>query len=50
MYEEFKGVLLLDGNIYKISYSLNRCQKKVSIKNEKDITLMAARRITQEVN
>ncbi len=47
--EELKPRLILDGKIYKLSYTADGRQQKVSIKNEKDITLMAAKRIELEV-
>lgn len=48
--EELKPKLILDGKVYKLSYTANGRQQKVSIKNEKDITLMAAKRIEVEVS
>lgn len=45
-----KARLILDGGIYKLSYTQGGKQQKVSIKNEKDLSLMGARKITDEVN
>lgn len=47
--EELKPKLILDGRVYKLSYTVGGRQQKVSIKNEKDITLMAAKRVADEV-
>lgn len=47
--EEFNPKLILDGNMYKLSYVNNKKQQKVSIKNIKEITIMGARKITEEV-
>lgn len=47
--EELKPKLILDGKVYKLSYTAGGRQQKVSVKNEKDITLMAAKRVTDEV-
>lgn len=47
--KEYKLNMILDGGIYKISYSKDGKQSKVTIGNEKNTTVMAARKICTEV-
>lgn len=46
---EFKVNMILDGGNYKLSYTKDGKQNKVTIGNEKNITVMAARRVSSEV-
>lgn len=46
---EYKVSMILDGGNYKLSYSKDGKQSKVTIGNEKNITVMAARRVCSEV-
>lgn len=46
---EYKLNMILDGGMYKISYSKDGKQSKVTIGNEKNITVIAARKICTEV-
>ena len=46
---EYKVNMILDGGNYKLSYTKNGKQNKVTIGNEKYITVMAARRVSSEV-
>lgn len=46
---EYKLNMILDGGSYKISYSKEGKQSKVTIGNEKNITVMAARKVNSEV-
>lgn len=46
---EYKVNMILDGGNYKLSYSKDGKQNKVTIGNEKNITVMAARRVSSEV-
>ena len=46
---EYKLNMILDGGSYKLSYSKGGKQNKVTIGNEKNITVMAARKISSEV-
>lgn len=46
---EYKPNMILDGGSYKLSYSKDGRQNKVTIGNEKNITVMAARKIRMEV-
>ena len=46
---ENKINMILDGGSYKLSYSKGGKQNKVTIGNEKNITVMAARKISSEV-
>lgn len=46
---EYKVNMILDGGNYKLSYTKDGKQNKVTIGNEKYITVMAARRVSSEV-
>lgn len=46
---EYKINMILDGGSYKLSYSRDGKQNKITISNEKNITVMAARKISSEV-
>ncbi len=46
---EYKINMILDGGNYKISYTKDGKQNKLTIGNEKNITVMAARRVSSEV-
>ena len=46
---EYKINMILDSGSYKLSYSKGGKQNKVTIGNEKNITVMAARKISSEV-
>lgn len=46
---EYKVNMILDGGNYKLSYTKDGKQNKVTIGNEKNITVMAARRVSSEV-
>ena len=46
---ECKINMILDSGSYKLSYSKGGKQNKVTIGNEKNITVMAARKISSEV-
>ena len=46
---ELKVNMILDGGNYKLSYTKDGKQNKVTIGNEKNITVMAARRVSSEV-
>lgn len=47
--QEYKLNMILDGGNYKLSYSKDGKQNKVTIGNEKSTTVMAARKISNEV-
>ena len=47
--EEYKAKLILDGSVYKLSYTQNGKQQKISIASEKDISLLGARKVATEV-
>lgn len=47
---ELKINMILDGGNYKLSYTKDGKQNKVTIGNEKTITVMAARRVSSEVD
>lgn len=49
MVPEYKPKLILDGNMYKLLLTQDGKQLKISIKSDKDIALMGARRIADEV-
>ena len=46
---ELKTNMILDGGNYKLSYTKDGKQNKLTIGNEKNITVMAAKRISLEV-
>lgn len=48
--EELKFNMILDGENYKLSYSKDGRQRKITIGNKKDFTVIAARKITSEVD
>ena len=48
--EEFSTKLIRDGQMYKLSYTLDKRQQKISIKNENEISLLGARRVQEEVD
>ena len=47
--EELKVNMILDGGNYKLSYTKDGKQNKATIGNEKNITVMAARKVSSEV-
>ena len=48
--EELKFNMILDGENYKLSYSKDGRQRKITIGNKKNFTVIAARKITSEVD
>lgn len=46
---EYRTRLILDGGIYKLSYTQNGKQQKISIASDKDVSLLGARKIATDV-